>query len=69
MEKWIKDFFELGFLAILLAILLHYAYNLFLIFINGEVVIYESSKTIIIIEFFLDILAMFYIAYKIIKMW
>jgi hypothetical protein len=69
MKKWIKDFIEMGFLAILLAILIHYAYNLLFIFLKGEVVIYETSKTILIIEFFLDILAMAYITYKIIKMW
>jgi len=69
MKKWVKSFLELGFLALLLSILIHYAYNLFLIFTRGEIVIYEPNRMILGVEFFLDIIAMVYVTYKIVKIW
>jgi len=69
MKKWTKDFIELGFCALILSILLHYAYNLFFIFTQGEVVIYEQNKIILGAEFILDVLAIVYVTYRIIKIW
>jgi len=69
MKKWVEDFLELGFLALLLSILFHYAYNLFLIFTHEEITIYEPNKIIVGVEFFLDIVAIVYVTYRIIKKW
>lgn len=66
-KKWVKLFLELGFLAILLAVLIHYAGNIILIYNYEEVVIYEPNKIILGIEFSLDMIAIVYVAYRVIK--
>lgn len=66
-KKWVKTFSELGFLAILLSVLIHYAGNIILLFTYEEVVIYEPSKMILGVEFFFDIIAMIYVTYRIVK--
>jgi hypothetical protein len=66
-KKWIKIFVELSFLAIILSVLIHYAGNIIFIFYEGEVVIFETDKTILSLEFFFDILAITYVTYRIIK--
>jgi len=67
MKKWIKVSLELILLAILLAILIHYAGNIILIYAKEEVIIYEPNKIILGLEFSLDMVVMIYVIYMIVK--
>jgi len=66
-KNWTRVFLELGLLAILLAILIHYAGNIILIYNYEEVVIYEPNKIILTLEFSLDIIVMIYVIYRLVK--